>query len=232
MFTKILKSAKSRRKHEGISSVLQTLRVFVFRSLFLSRSKEWGSLKLSRNLNSFVLADSKKCIGCRVCEVACAVAHLDTEIKTVGNMNFSLNPRLYLVKTPEITMPVQCRHCEDAPCLKSCPVSAIKEQSNRIVIDEAGCIGCKSCIMACPFGAIELIVSRKEPMGDEEDRLRDEPEVVASKCDLCGGAPACVKACPREALQYVDMVKEGTQRRIAAANKMSGFHNEFMVREG
>ncbi|SFL70800.1 4Fe-4S dicluster domain-containing protein [Pelosinus propionicus] len=181
-------------------------------------------------MNSFVLGDPKKCIGCRVCEVACAVAHLDTEIKTVGNMNFSLNPRLYLVKSHEITMPVQCRHCEDAPCLKSCPVSAIKKQSNRIVIDETGCIGCKSCMIACPFGAIELIFSHQESVGDG-DLLQNEPEVIASKCDLCGGEPACVKACPREALQYVDMVKERTQRRIAAANKMGGFHNEFMVRE-
>ncbi len=180
---------------------------------------------MKRNLNSFVLADSKKCIGCRVCEVACAVAHLDAEVKTVGNVNISLNPRLYLVKTPEITMPVQCRHCEDAPCLKSCPVSAIKKASNGIVIDEAGCIGCKSCIMACPFGAIELIVSR-------QGATEDESEVVASKCDLCGGAPACVEACPREALQYIDMAKQRTQRRIAAANKMIGFHSQFVVKEG
>jgi electron transport protein HydN len=189
--------------------------------------------QLGTNLNSFVLADPKKCIGCRVCEVACAIAHTDKEIKTVGNMDFSIKPRLYLVKTPEVTMPVQCRHCEDAPCLKSCPVSAIKEQTNKIVIDEAGCIGCKSCMIACPFGAIELIVSQQEDIKDNQDGLRNEQEVIASKCDLCGGRlPACVEACPRNALQYVDMEKERTHRRIVAANKMGGFNKEFMIKEG
>lgn len=190
-------------------------------------------LQLSTYLNSFVLADPKKCIGCRVCEVACAVAHMDKEIKTVGNMDFSLQPRLYLVKTPEVTIPVQCRHCEDAPCLKSCPVSAIKEQANKIVIDETGCIGCKSCMIACPFGAIELIVSQQDNLGDKQDRLQNEQKVIASKCDLCGGSsPACVEACPRNALQYIDMIKVRTQRRIAAVNKMGGFNQEFMIKEG
>jgi electron transport protein HydN len=188
---------------------------------------------LSSYLNGFVLADPKKCIGCRVCEVACAVAHADREIKTVGNMDFSIKPRLYLVKTPEVTMPVQCRHCEDAPCLKSCPVSAIKEKDNMIVIDEAGCIGCKSCMIACPFGAIELIVSQQEYIRNDQDDLEAKPGIVASKCDLCGGSsPVCVDVCPRKALQYVDMIKERTQRRITAANKMSGFNKEFMSKEG
>lgn len=190
-------------------------------------------LQLSNCLNSFVLADPKKCIGCRVCEVACTVAHTNKEVKTVGNMDFFMQPRLYLVRTPEVTMPVQCRHCEDAPCLKSCPVSMIKEENNKIVINEAGCIGCKSCMIACPFGAIELIVSQQKHIGNEPESLEKGSEVVASKCDLCGGqSPACVEACPRNALQYVDVVKERAQRRMAAASKMSGFNKEFTIKEG
>jgi electron transport protein HydN len=177
------------------------------------------------------MADPKKCIGCRVCEVACAVAHGDKEIKTVGNIEYSLKPRLYLVRTAEVTMPVQCRHCEDAPCIKSCPEMAIKEQANKIVIDEGGCIGCKSCMIACPFGAIELIVSSQEKSRENQEIVGSGQGVVASKCDLCGGrSPACVKACPSKALQYVDVEKERTRRRIEAANKMSGFNKEFMVK--
>lgn len=198
-------------------------------------------LELSIRLNSFVLADPNKCIGCRVCEVACAVAHTEKEIKTVGNMDIPLKSRLYLVKTAEVTMPVQCHHCEDAPCVKSCLILAIKEQGNKIVIDEQNCIGCKSCIIACPFGAIELILSHNEDKmslpelgkGDHKE-LQNKREVIASKCDLCNKrtkGPACVEACPQEALQYVDVEKERKNRRIEAANRMSGFTREFMVKE-
>ena len=198
-------------------------------------------LELSIRLNSFVLADPNKCIGCRVCEVACAVAHTEKEIKTVGNMDIPLKSRLYLVKTAEVTMPVQCHHCEDAPCVKSCLILAIKEQGNKIVIDEQSCIGCKSCIIACPFGAIELILSHIEDKmslpelgkGDHKE-LQNKQKVIASKCDLCNGrtrGPACVEACPQEALQYVDVEKERKNRRIEAANRMSGFTREFMVKE-
>ncbi|MDF2930076.1 MAG: hydrogenase, Fe-only [Anaerospora sp.] len=132
---------------------------------------------MSRPLNSFVIADAKACIGCRVCEVACAVAHAE--------------------KTP-----VQCHHCEDAPCAKCCPAGAIGRQNNKVIINEKTCIGCKSCMIACPFGAIELIVS---PRTLENPEL---PSVVASKCDLCNNrskGPACVQACPRQALTHVNL---------------------------
>jgi len=175
---------------------------------------------VNRPLNSFVIADAKACIGCRVCEVACAVAHANPAVKTAGNLDTPILPRLYLVKTPEVTVPIQCHHCEDAPCAKCCPVAAIKQENNKVIIDEKGCIGCKSCLIACPFGAIELVVS---PRKLEEPEL---PSVVASKCDLCKNrlqGPACVQACPRQALTHVQFEQEKRRRRIRAANKAADF---------
>ncbi len=119
-------------------------------------------MSLGIQLNSFVLANPKKCIGCKVCEVACAVAHRSEELKTVGNMDVPIMPRLYLVRIADVTMPIQCRHCEDAPCANICPVSAITQIDNKIIINEEKCIGCKSCMIACPFGAIELAAAYKE----------------------------------------------------------------------
>lgn len=174
-----------------------------------------GGYQLSRPLNSFVIADAKACIGCRVCEVACAVAHAEKTVKTVGDFNAPILPRLYLVKTPEVTVPVQCHHCEDAPCAKCCPAGAIGRQNNKVIINEKTCIGCKSCMIACPFGAIELIVS---PRTLENPEL---PSVVASKCDLCNNrskGPACVQACPRQALTHVNVDQARRQRRIKAAS--------------
>jgi len=65
------------------------------------------------NLNSFVIGDPKKCIGCRSCEVACAVAHSENNTGlTVGTMESPIIPRLFYLKNNNSVMEVQCRHCE------------------------------------------------------------------------------------------------------------------------
>lgn len=169
---------------------------------------------MSNNLNAFVVADPNKCIGCKVCEVACSVAHGDKEVRTVGMIDTPLIPKLYLVKTATVTMPVQCRHCEDAPCAQVCPVSAITQIDGKIIISEKKCVGCKTCLMACPFGAIDLVpvyengetVNQSGLKVETENGLVEKDMVVASKCDLCAGradGPACVAACPEKALEII-----------------------------
>lgn len=185
---------------------------------------------MSIHLNSFVLADPKKCIGCKVCEIACAVAHRSEEIKTVGNMDIPVMSRLYLVRTADVTMPIQCRHCEDAPCANICPVFAITQVDNKIIINEESCIGCKTCMIACPFGAIELAPAFKDGKPvfqslltlDSEEKLSSKQTAVASKCDLCNdrlNGPACIEACPRQALTYVNVKKEKQRRCTETASK-------------
>jgi len=184
------------------------------------------------DLHSFVMADSKKCIGCRVCEMACVAAHSARAVRTVGALQNAIVPRLYLVQTAGHTMPVQCHHCENAPCAKSCPVDAITEQGNRMILSEEICVGCKSCMMACPFGAIELVIKQQIVEGQESS---DQKDNNASKCDLCSGraaGPACVESCPQGALQCINLEMMRKQRRVAAANKMSSLRQDCRVREG
>lgn len=182
---------------------------------------------MSTNLNIFVMADPNKCIGCKVCEVACSVAHGDKEALTAGMINTPLIAKLYLVQTPAVTMPVQCRHCEDAPCAQVCPVAAITQTKGNIIIDEVSCIGCKTCLIACPFGAIDFVpvykngevVSQNLQM-ETEDGLLEKEVVVASKCDLCAGrddGPACVMACPEKALKIIVPKQEKKKRNVEAA---------------
>ena len=98
-------------------------------------------------MNHFVLAEPRLCIGCYTCMPACVAAH-----QAVG---LQAHPRLFVTHTPAGTMPVQCRHCDDAPCAKVCPVGAIVRAGGAIQLNENTCIGCKMCALACPFGAIE-----------------------------------------------------------------------------
>jgi electron transport protein HydN len=126
-------------------------------------------------------------------------------------MNTPFLPRLNLVQTPLVGAPVQCHHCENAACATICPVKAITQRDNAIVVNTDKCIGCKSCIIACPFGAMDL-APRKE-------------KLIAHKCDICAGrkeGPACAEACPATAFVVVkpDELKERIKsKRIEVAQQ-------------
>lgn len=183
---------------------------------------------MTTNLNAFIMADPNKCIGCKVCEVACSVAHADKEAITVGMVDTPLITRLYLVQTAAVTMPIQCRHCEDAPCAQVCPVGAISQTKDNIMIVEKDCIGCKTCLMACPFGAIDFVplyengevICQSGLQVETKDGLFEKQMVVASKCDLCVGydsGPACVMTCPEKALEMIVPKQQKKKRNVDAA---------------
>ena len=138
-----------------------------------------------------LIPDPDKCTGCRICEMGCSM------IKTRrANPGFS---RIRVVKIEEkgVDYPLACLHCEDPPCMKSCPTDAIiKEETGAVVIGEKACIGCKMCFLACPFGAISI---------------NDNMPV---KCDLCGGNPFCARVCPTDAISYVDESVRSSKKRL------------------
>lgn len=177
-------------------------------------------------MNRFVIAEPKLCIGCYTCEAACVDVHQEVGLQA--------HPRLVVTQTAQGTMPVQCRHCEDAPCAKVCPVGAITEADGMIQLNESTCIGCKMCALACPFGAIEPHGSSPlsqqmpyEPYVASAGAIIGEPlapsaisaplsslldwsagvRTVAVKCDLCyfrEDGPKCIQVCPTKALRIVD----------------------------
>ncbi|UUX54641.1 4Fe-4S binding protein [Citrobacter youngae] len=151
-------------------------------------------------MNAFIMADAAKCIGCRTCEVACVVAHQQNQdCASVSSAAFT--PRIRVIKDDAFTTAVACHQCEDAPCANVCPTHAIRREHGHIFVEQARCIGCKSCMLACPFGAMN-VVSRSS-------------RVQAIKCDLCWhreARPACVEACPTSALQCIDAVSVQKQR--------------------
>ena len=133
--------------------------------------------------NKRVVADSSRCIGCQTCMAACIEAH-----DIPGNI---AAPRLRVTRTYEISAPVACHHCEDAPCAKACPTGALffDPKNHRIGVNEDNCIGCKSCVMACPFGAVSVATTQVPVlMGDVRAQVRPV-RGPSRRSGVCRGVP-------------------------------------------
>jgi hydrogenase-4 component A len=179
-------------------------------------------------MNRFVVAEPNRCTGCNTCMAACTQVH-----KAAGLQAF---PRLTVTRTFEVTAPVLCRHCEDAPCARVCPVNAITHGATSIDLDEKACIGCKMCALACPFGAITphgtsvagvagVRINTPANSAALDPLLAWEIGVksVAVKCDLCAfrpEGPECVRVCPTNALFVLDgndLARAGQAKRQQAS---------------
>ena len=142
-----------------------------------------------------VLAHEEFCMGCGLCEVYCTLGHSKSKdlVKAYRREQPKPTSRITLVQDKPVSFGVQCRHCSDAPCVSACLSGAmyIDEETGRVVHNDEKCIGCLTCVMVCPFGAIKKDPNRKK---------------IMAKCDLCQGqgldVPACVANCPNEALTF------------------------------
>ena len=163
-------------------------------------------------MKKLIYIDVKKCLGCKSCVFACAVEHSESKdrIKALSE-NPKPKTRVHITAVDGIAVPLQCRHCEDAPCVAICPTNAIVKlgPQDAVLINKEKCIGCKFCIMVCPFGVISLSNDGK----------------AAQKCDRCidrqkiGKLPACVSACPTSALQFLSIDEINQKKRTATAKK-------------
>ena len=150
--------------------------------------------------HKFIYADAQKCIGCLNCELACAASHMGVTLEKayeLGQSGVKLVSRNKVIKSGDLTAPMQCMQCMDAPCVNACPIDIIKYEDNYVKYYEDDCIGCRSCAMVCPFGAITMAKSNSTNVSG----------LVAIKCDLCGGEngkQACINICPTDAISLID----------------------------
>ncbi len=129
-----------------------------------------------------LLIDEDKCTGCLLCMVGCSLAH-------VGEADLERSHIRVFQAAQDVFVPLTCNHCETPSCARACPTTACHQDLEhlRVIIDDGRCIGCKTCVNACPFGHAHY----------------DEVARVSAKCDYCDGEPECVRLCQTGALSYV-----------------------------
>ncbi|MBR1814422.1 MAG: 4Fe-4S dicluster domain-containing protein [Lachnospiraceae bacterium] len=138
--------------------------------------------------------DATKCIGCRVCQIACKDKNrlpIGTLFRTVNSYTAGEYPNI-----SGFNLSMSCNHCENPACVAICPTGAMyKTEEGPVLHDDEMCIGCKSCTLVCPYKQPKFVAE----LG------------IVQKCDSCyairkaGGVPVCVDACPMRALDFGDM---------------------------
>ncbi len=150
----------------------------------------------------YLVVDPKKCAGCLNCMIACSTAHYGEASFSLARIQISQDP---FQRYPNDLQQNQCRQCASPLCVQNCPTGAAHidtENGNVRVIDEATCVGCKTCLSACPQ------VPRRTVWNPVTQK--------STKCDLCLNTPywneqggptgkqACVEVCPMKAIQLVN----------------------------
>lgn len=158
--------------------------------------------------------DTSRCIKCWACEVACkqwnGIEAATTARRTVQELDEGEFPA---VKRTFIS--TACSHCEEPACMAACPAGAIskRDEDGGVVVDQEVCIGCQTCLGACPYG-----IPRYRPADGKMD-----------KCDMCAtcgrtpdGQPHCVATCPTKALHWGPIDEMGELAARKGGARMEG----------
>lgn len=173
--------------------------------------------------------DLERCVGCQTCVIACKVENgTPPNIHWMKVLEKEEGDSAYAKRT---FTPVRCNHCDDPPCVAACPTGAIVKRADGIVVvDQDVCIGTMACMTACPYyvpsrwdGGNGYYREKMTPY--EEAKLSKFKTGTVQKCHFCyhrideGRPPACVEACPAQALSYGDLEDPESQINIQLKQK-------------
>ena len=136
-----------------------------------------------------VYVNEQWCLGCHLCEFYCAFASTNQKDMARALKDIKISPRIRIEEKDGISFAVSCRHCDEPFCVKGCITGAMTRKNGVITVNKDKCIGCFTCILSCPFGAVY----------PSEDG-------AVQKCELCiktsEGTPKCVMGCPNGAIVF------------------------------
>ncbi len=136
-----------------------------------------------------VYVNEEWCLGCHLCEYYCAFANSHVNDMAKALKGKEIHPNIQIEEKGDVSFAVSCRHCKDPLCVKSCISGALSIEDGVVKIDQNKCVGCYTCVLVCPYGAI----------------LPSQSGVM-QKCELCvandGGTPNCARHCPNSAIVF------------------------------
>jgi len=149
---------------------------------------------------NLLLITPERCIGCGTCELACSIGH-------EGEFRPAVSRITVHRFEAGVNIPMTCLQCDKPACVAACTTGALEKDTvtGLVNVNVPKCIGCRMCVMACPFGNVLYSMEEKQPL----------------KCDQCSGKPMCAEFCPANAIEYLPAETATIQRKKAFSAKIA-----------